>query len=211
MNIKLRANNVLQEAESELRRLIAKAAQQGEYSSITVIANWASTLNTMTNSTNNVLEPKSLDTIKTRSHLQEPTAKKSAKRAAKRMARSRGKGRSCPKFARSGDTLVKIAWSKSKKGEYKHKSPHSVLSNLVGSLDQLLSENTIVAMDAVLPLKDADGIDIPDYQAYLCLAWLRSIGAVAQKGRDGYTRNGLEGDLSEVVGEAWNNLTTEGA
>ena len=70
-------------------------------------------------------------------------------------------------------------------------------------------KSMVISMDVVLPLKGEDGIDVPDYQAYLCLAWLRTIGAVEQRGREGYTMNGAGADLTTVVKEAWNDLPND--
>ena len=41
-------------------------------------------------------------------------------------------------------------------------------------------------MDRVLPLTDDSGNEIPSYQAYVSLAWLRSIGTVKRLGKEGY-------------------------
>ena len=41
-------------------------------------------------------------------------------------------------------------------------------------------------MDKVLPIVMADKTEIPSYQAYLVLAWLRDRGAIQRQGNDGY-------------------------
>ncbi len=61
-------------------------------------------------------------------------------------------------------------------------------------------------MEENLPLKDpADGTEIPTYQVYLCLAWLRQAKLVEQHGRQGYSLpssahlEGLAGKLFEQL------------
>ena len=87
--------------------------------------------------------------------------------------RGRNKLGQYPKFVREGDNLVKIGWSKSQRAEYEHKSPKRLLAVLCESLTSANGKR--IMMDKVLPLKDpVTGSAFPDYQSYLCLAWLRS-------------------------------------
>ena len=210
MDTRKRANRILLEAEAELRKLIAEAAQLGDYSAVEAITGWASSLNSMLECVSNTRPGADSHAVPKNDGTDQPASRAKAKRKARKVSpRRKGKLKGYPKFARSGDTLVKIAWSKAQKSEYKHKSPRAVLSALTNSLSRLLGDNSIVAMDSVLPLRAEDGTEIPDYQVYLCLAWFRSIGAVEQRGRQGYTRNGLEADLSEVVRTEWDSLPPE--
>jgi hypothetical protein len=118
--------------------------------------------------------------------------------------RSRNKLGQYPKFVREGDNLVKIGWSKSQKAEYEHKSPKRLLAVLCESLTGANGKR--IMMDKVLPLKDpATGHVFPDYQSYVCLAWLKSAGLVTQHGRQGYSLpKGIE--LATSVEALWANL-----
>jgi len=120
--------------------------------------------------------------------------------------RSRNKLGQYPRFVREGDNLVKIGWSKSQKAEYEHKSPKRVLAVLCDSLTGANGKR--IMMDKVLPLKDpVTGSAFPDYQSYVCLAWLRSAGLVIQHGRQGYSLpKGIEFEKS--VEALWANLPT---
>lgn len=111
-----------------------------------------------------------------------------------------------PKFVREGDNLIKIGWSKSQRAEYEHKSPKRLLAVLCDSLASANAKQ--IMMDKVLPLKDpVNGSPFPDYQSYLCLAWLRSAGLVIQHGRQGYSLpKGIE--LEKSVETLWANLVT---
>lgn len=120
--------------------------------------------------------------------------------------RSRNKLGQYPKFVREGDNLVKIGWSKSQKAEYEHKSPKRLLAVLCESLTGANGKR--IMMDKVLPLKDpVSGSAFPEYQCYVCLAWLKSAGLVTQHGRQGYSLpKGIE--LEKSVETLWANLLT---
>jgi hypothetical protein len=108
-----------------------------------------------------------------------------------------------PQFVREGDNLVKIGWSKADKSEYQHKSPKAALDALVGSLEKIGAGGKRFAMESVIPLMTSeDGSEIPPYQVYLCLAWLRRISAVTQHGRQGYSLKRDKG-LAAAAEEAW--------
>ena len=63
-------------------------------------------------------------------------------------------------------------------------------------------------MDEVLPVRAADGLDVPSYQAYLVVAWLRAIGAVERIGNDGYTARADRLAPSEID-KLWADLKTQ--
>lgn len=216
MNTDAKAVRVLERAERDLRDLIAEAARNAEYVTVELIASWASQLSSLhgkgvvsqedrvgeteIGSTQAIVEHR----MPEQSSVRKPTKRSSARRL---QSRNRSSVRDYPKFARAGDFLVKIAWSKSQKSEYRHKSPRSVLTKLLNSLSEgLIDNDAVVSMEDILPLKESNGSEIPDYQAYLCLAWLRSIDAVQQKGREGYTRNGTDDEVNRLVERAWGNL-----
>jgi hypothetical protein len=118
--------------------------------------------------------------------------------------RSRNKLGKYPRFVREGDNLVKIGWSKSQRAEYEHKSPKRLLAVLCESLARANGKR--IVMGTVLPLKDPLNESVfPDYQSYLCLAWLKSAGLVTQHGRQGYSLpKGI--DLEKSVEAMWVSL-----
>jgi hypothetical protein len=118
--------------------------------------------------------------------------------------RGRNKLGQYPRFLREGDNLVKIGWSKSQRAEYEHKSPKRLLAVLRESLTGANGKR--ILMDKVLPLKDpVTGSVFPDYQSYVCLAWLKFAGLVIQHGRQGYSLpKGIE--LEKSVEALWANL-----
>ena len=117
-----------------------------------------------------------------------------------------------PRFVRSGDRLVKIAWSKKDDAEYEHRAPHIAVFAVVSSLRKLGSGE--FTMEALARVRDKYGNEVPSYQVYLVMAWLRDWGAVRKIGRGGYVSS--LGDMTDAaVNEHWSTLdgepTSEGA
>jgi hypothetical protein len=122
------------------------------------------------------------------------------------VVRNRNRVGQYPRFLREGEYLIKIGWSKSGRAEYEHKSPKRLLAPLCEALTEVKGRR--ITMDKVLPLKDAvNGSVFPDYQTYVCLAWLKSVRLVIQHGRKGYSLpNGIE--LHKSIEAKWVNLPT---
>lgn len=91
-----------------------------------------------------------------------------------------------PKFERTRDRLVKIGWSKKDRSEYEHKVPYDIAGVVLSALSAKLNEVEYLKMDDLIPLDDKSGQEIPSYQTYLVIAWLRDIGVVEKQGNDGY-------------------------
>jgi hypothetical protein len=104
-----------------------------------------------------------------------------------RMQRALAKGQ-YPKFFRQGDQLVKIGWSKTTRGEYEHKAPHRVVSALTAAIEKHSRNGKRFTVENLLPLKDLqDQSEIPSYQVYVALAWLKLGNLIKQHGRRGYS------------------------
>ena len=113
-----------------------------------------------------------------------------------------------PKFLCDGDSLVKIGWSKAEKAEYEHKSPKKVVVAVAHALTAAGSKGRRFSMDRVLPLTDPeDSSELPTYQCYLTLAWMRHEGLVVQHGRQGYSLP-KNGDLPTAIERIWAQLPT---
>lgn len=184
------ACDVLLKAEGELKLLMAHAAEQGEYEAVVVLADWARTLNGL----------RAVPT-ETMQHGVEESAAPGANESgiAPTPQHCRTVGGSArrdriagpyPKFVRDGENLVKIAWSKSSKSVYEHKAPKGVVIALAAAVRKLGVSNRLFSIEAVSPLRDVDGADIPQYQCYVALAWFRQSGFVIQHGRQGYRIQG---------------------
>jgi hypothetical protein len=66
-------------------------------------------------------------------------------------------------------------------------------------------------MEQILPVRDPEqDADVPSYQAYLIIAWLRKENLIVQHGRQGYSRSPTT-DLTGAVEQSWNSLPTSRA
>lgn len=133
-----------------------------------------------------------------------------ARRARKGRRKKQGRGNKAkaeyPRFVREGDSLVKIAWSKSEGKPYEHRAPKGVIRALVQALSRAGAGGQRFTMEPLLPLKDpTDRSGIPDYQSYLTLAWLRSVGLIVQHGRQGYSLP-EDVDLEQECARQWSEL-----
>jgi hypothetical protein len=111
-----------------------------------------------------------------------------------------------PKFYRRGDSLIKIGFSKPG-GEYEHKAPKYVLLLLASAIQRAGAKQGRFSMNDILPLTAASGEEVPSYQPYLCLNWLRSSGLIRQHGRQGYSIQ-QPNDLPASIEAEWKQLTT---
>ncbi len=195
----------LKETEVELRNLIGEAASKGDYSTVEVLARWASSVVDMGAGYGLSVKP----TLRhEKVSIASPPSESNDSKVSKsnpKVSKSPSKKRIYPFFAKSGNTLVKVAWSKSSKSEYQHKSPLDVLNSLVAALIVSSENGSIVTMEKVLPIKLQDGSEVPDYQSYVCLAWLRQTELVKQNGRMGYTVE-APSQLKEATENYWNAL-----
>lgn len=87
-----------------------------------------------------------------------------------------------PRFEREGDRLVKVGWSKKDRRSYEHKAPRVAVDAVV---EKLASMGKSFSMDALLPVNSSSG-EIPSYQVYVIVAWLRQVGVVAKTARGDY-------------------------
>ena len=112
-----------------------------------------------------------------------------------------------PRFARRGDELLKIAWSKQERKEYTHRAPRAALDAVVRQLKQLAAAGTFTSDDLSLLKDPATGRVFPLYQIFVVLAWLRKLGLVKQHGRKtGYTLL-TDRPLDDTINAAWEELS----
>lgn len=190
---------VLQTAESSLRQLMQTAVETAQYDRLEVLARWADQIaRAGANGSNG------LDAAKA-APARDPSSDRTPRRD--RTTRSTRKRRTStyPAFKRSGTNLVKLGWSKASSSVYEHRAPKGVLFALLRKMEHACSKDDLITMDAILPLSDEDTSDVPTYQVYVCLAWLRSIGVVKPHGRRGYTvLSGKDAELAAA--QAWVKL-----
>jgi hypothetical protein len=208
-----RALELIQQTEVELRQLLLNAAQQGDYETARMLAEWASQLQQLhkgsvggaprdgelvysqmqTNTEHNAFAR----TI--RDHEGKSIRTFSAKK-------TKVEKRKYPKFLRDGEELVKIGWSKREKKAYRHKAPKRVVLLVAQALQRFGQNGKRFMMDQILPIHDSESAaDVPSYQAYLSLAWLRQEKMIIQHGRQGYSLR-PDINLTDAVEECWKHL-----
>ena len=221
MNIPKKALAVLLDAERQLRNLIASAAATGEYDAIQRITDWARILGTMVREAqqiesaeialgNKAAASTSSGIIEDASVEQGSAEDRQGQRGintsdTRRVQRSPAK-REYPKFFKQDNQLVKIGWSRTTKGEYEHKAPRRVVDALTATIARRSRKGKLFTVEDLLPLKDLqDHSEIPSYQAYVVLAWLKRGGLVKQHGRRGYSvRNSSR--LADAAITSWQQL-----
>ena len=190
MDTAKQAIEVLAGAEKRLRELVGTAAAGGDYKTAEQIMTWARALGEL------VSDPSLTGTS--------PMQSGELLRIRK-SRRTPAKG-DYPRFLRKGDDLIKIGWSKKEKEEYEHKAPRRVLVALANAIARRSNNGKVFETDEIFPLKDDDGSEFPGYQSYVALAWLRTVGLVEQRGREGY-KVVSPATLGARVGEAWKSIS----
>ena len=205
MNRLDKANKTLTSAESSVRTLVADAANVGDYDEALKLTNLAKAIANLAKSVASGEEsgasamPKLKATETPRGQHPNGTAKPRSSKKSTRIC--------YPRFIQSNGDLVKVGWSKSASREYQHKAPREVLSAVAEAIKaQRMDDGVLRPPQEFLPLTNAKGEQIPDYQSYLCIAWLRDIGIVERQGRHGYSvpdPSGIDGRIAD----AWQQLS----
>ncbi|MGB7157700.1 MAG: hypothetical protein WBD40_06515 [Tepidisphaeraceae bacterium] len=203
----------LGECERKLRRLVAEAVNAGDYAAVLRITDLAKAVAGLAEdgrSGDPALPGRSGDPA-----LPPATAMAAVGGAANRVIAAtapapilrRSRAEDYPKFFRRGDELVKVGWSKKERKEYNHRAPRRAVDAVAVAVRQIGAKGKLFLGDALLPLKDpADGRALPDYQAYVALAWLKELSLVEQHGRRaGYSL--VPGkQIDSAVTSAWSKL-----
>lgn len=182
------AESALRRCEVEVQELLARAAGSGLYDEINRMTEIARSLDDMATAAQSAqrLEPGS-----DRSFLS--VASKPVGTATRRGPRAK----EYPKFFRDGEHLVKIGWSKKNREEYVHRAKFEQVSSIVEYL--VVADNgRPMPVDNILAVRESDGAEIPGYQIYLVLAWLRKEGVIDRVGRNGYVVKDFS-NLKEIV------------
>jgi hypothetical protein len=202
MSIVERAAAVLAKAESDLKELLALAAQEGDYAAILRIAAWARSVHDLSAGGNKVSAV-----------LYSPSGRGHAQVAgngvrSKPPASSRVKGKHAPTFFRSGDELVLQALSKREMREYRHKASYAVLEALRRVMEEKGAGGRVFTTDEILPVRHLGSEEeVPNYQAYVGISFLKHTGAIEQHGRSGYSIPNST-DFATTVDRLWKNLPT---
>ena len=192
------AEEALRKCESDIQTLVMDAASASRYDEIDRLTAIARSLNEMAIS---AASAQRLDRLADSPGLSLTAPSHS----------SRGRARKSvpkvdyPKFARDGEELVKIGWSKKKRNEYIHRARRTQAESIVMYLAGRGRANGSIPIDDILGLHDRSGAEILGYQVYLTLAWLRKVGLIELEGRNGYVVPDAQA-LESTFADLWSAL-----
>ncbi|MGH9737327.1 MAG: hypothetical protein ACRD4X_01915 [Candidatus Acidiferrales bacterium] len=197
------ASALLRETESKLRGMVSVAASSGDYASVVRIASWAQALAGLVNGHHGAKLTPPTGNSSFEKH-NKVTKQLSASDAA--TISSRRPTRSYPQFSKHDDEIIRLAWSKGKRKEYRHKAPYAVLEALAKAMAEQGAEGRVFSTDDFLPLPDKGSDDaVPNYQAYVGISLLKHKGLIDQHGRQGYSIPRLA-DFKDAVEAVWKKL-----
>lgn len=177
------ATRALQKAEGEIRDLMSRAASSADYGAVEALVGVAAQLMALSSA---LSDP----STQVRGHL--PVHRASSPLVARHRIRASEPAQTpprqrFPKFFREGTALVKLGWSKKKGQTYEQRAQKECLLTLANALASHAGSDSRFSMVDILPLTTRDrNEEFPNYQAYLCLGWLRSERLVEKSGRDSY-------------------------
>lgn len=202
MNYTDKAIEALKAVEAALRDIITQALAKKAYRDLAKVAGAADTVAALVSeldSSSPAATPMSTPSV------QEPQSQRHRSVRASNVASRRG---GYPRFLRDGDRLVKVAWSKKERKPYEHRAPQAIIQTLIDAVRKRKGEGKLFEAVDVLPLATANGEEYPSYQSYLVLGWLRHVGIVAKKGREGYILRPGTATPAKLDG-LWASLPTE--
>lgn len=173
-----KAKTVLLEAEAALRKLMEEGIRDHRYSEVAEVAALANALMA-------ILIPANADQPYSTAPTSSATAPALTRISEPSRARRQAKP-AFPRFERDGDKLVKVGWSKKHKDEYEHRAPREAVASIARHLVSHVKVGHVFEVEDILPVLDSASSEIPAYQVYLTMAWLREAGSVEKKGRDGH-------------------------
>lgn len=189
-----RALEVLTEAESQMRRLIEESVRVGQYHDVVVMARIADRLSALrAGDTEAGSRTEADDTAPATPGTDVP-------RSHPRKAVPAGRRKGYPRFSITGDEVSKISWSKKLKGEYEHRASRQSVEAVLKVIAEASQQRDVVAVADLLPLRSGRGAgEVPMYQVYVALGWLKSIGVVRQHGRQGYSVPEVEASAQRMT------------
>jgi hypothetical protein len=192
------AGRLVMETEVNLRKLIARAAEQADYGSVQQLGAVAGQLSQIgrTLGAESFVESGAIAAV---GRAQERRSNKTSAQT------ERKKRREYPRFETRNGTLCKIGWSKKSKSEYEHRVPRETVERVICAIEGAggLAGELFTAEDVLKHLNDES---VPIYQVYVVIALLRDRNMLQKQGKDGYLiREPLA--LSISNGSFWDTLT----
>ncbi len=198
-----KAVSIIDEAEKQLRPLIAASASKGEYELTRRLSLAAEKLKTICSEMAGI----NITSFSANSNHLIIKYREKQKRGQLHTTSNRESKKDYPKFLRRNNSLFKIGWSKKKKQEYEHKVPREAYDQTVELLNEIAgADNKIITVEQFLEyLNSRTQIEIPVYQVYVTIALLRQHGLVEKCGREGY-RVIDHNNLIELSRQIWDKI-----
>lgn len=201
MDTVFEARQILVAAQGQLRQLIERGVREQRYAEVAEVAGLAQGVASLLQGR---LAPASKDAPPALT--EQPKRGGASAPVLSRGSAARTGKPNYPRFERDGDKLVKVGWSKKNKAAYEHRAPREAVIAFARHLSGSVQAGKLFAVEDLLPVPDlAGGGELPAYQVYLALAWLRQVGAIDKRGRDGYVlrQSGLN---DAMLDEHWARL-----
>jgi hypothetical protein len=175
---------ILSAAEKEMQNLLEQAVQIRDYEALSTLGSWAAQLSRMLDGTQLSGPPPAVADSADRNSVMGASA------AVEPPARERTKAPriSYPQFWREGNQLVKVGWSSANHATYDHKADLRIVESIAKAIVAVSAKRRRFQVQDLEKTQRASGnAEIPNYQLYVALAWLRWAGLVVQHGRQGYS------------------------
>jgi len=173
----------LKQCEETICEVISNAAQEGSYQCIETGISVAQKIATIRSSLTSAasIEPEK-DSTPEKPRNPGPFRKST-------MKGSSPKSSNYPRFEINSKNLVRFGWSKSKKKEYNHKVPIPIVHAVTDCVKNigLGSSGPHSAEEIIERFSNDHGEQVPNYQVYAVLAYLKLKGFIEQQGREGYS------------------------
>ena len=191
-----RAITLVRETEAALKALLLEAAKAGDYEALGTMSSMAAELARITASPARTAQGPGTSGARgqassasgSRGNPEAPALLARGRTRRRQKRRRRGGKAGYPKFFRDRAALVKVGWSARGTKEYRHKASRAEAKGVARAITGAGEGGRLVTTDDFMPIGNPETHNlIPDYRAYVCLAWLRHEGLVVQHGRQGYT------------------------
>lgn len=189
MDLAKEANQLVQDCELRIRAMMESALAERRYDEIAKLASLASGLAGLVDggpNSSQTTPPLGTAFVETAAVADSVLSDGDVANARSSAGLRRRQANEYPRFERHADRLIKLGWSKKDRSIYEHRVPFAAIRPIIEKLVSSFGKGGFLRMEAVLPIVLEDRTEVPSYQAYLVLAWLRELGVVQRHGNDGY-------------------------
>jgi hypothetical protein len=184
----------LQEAEKRVLEALADAARNGDLAGVDAARTVVAGLRGITLGFDRP-SPIRSDAVHARRPVEETVGGK--KRKAQRY----------PRFEIRNETLYRIAFSRKTNAEYEHKVPKKHVDQICRALAVAsVRDEPIEVGEIVGRVNRSSAVQIPQYQVYSVIGWLRATKQIDQVGRDGYR---IPSSIQELAEQQWRELKSK--